>query len=158
MRIIERANELIDLESAKKMFLFLSLAFLLVIPVDGLWVYLGRPNPTRIRSAVQEKPLKKLEPEESYLNNFDRSALFGNASSGLSTPVLQASLTELTKDYRLQGVVLMDEPEAILQDARTQKTIFVKKGGALGELTVKEIKEGLVVLGYLGEEIKLEIQ
>ena len=74
------------------------------------------------------------------------------------TPVLQASLTELVKDYRLKGVILMDEPEAIIEDARTQATIILKKGERLGDLSVKEIKEGLIVLTYLGEEVKMEIK
>jgi hypothetical protein len=158
MNVVEYANDLVDLESAKKISLYLSLAFVLVIPADAFLIYFCSPKPIRIAPTVQDKPATKTEPEESYLTNFDRSAVFGNASPGLSTPALQASLTELTKDYRLQGVVLTDEPEAIIQDARTQKTVFVKIGGQLGELTVKEIKEGLIVLQYLGEEIKLEIQ
>ena len=158
MITMERVNALIDLELAKKAFLFLSVASLLVIPLDGFWIYWGRTKPAPAPLASQEKPAKKLEPQEVYLTNFDRSALFGDAPAGIGTPVLQASLAELTKDYRLQGVLLMDDPEAIIQDARTQKTIFVKKGGQLGELTVKEIKEGLIILTYLGEEIKLEIQ
>ena len=51
----------------------------------------------------------------------------------------------------------MDEPEAIVEDAKTQKSLFVKIGDPLGDLVVKEIKEGYIVLSYVGEEIRLEI-
>ena len=158
MNIITQMNLLVDLDLAKKTFLVFSIASLFMIPVDGIGVYLGGTKHNSASLVVQEKSPKKIEPQEVYLKNFDRSSLFGNASSGTGTPALQVSLTELAKDYRLQGVVLTDEPEAIIQDARTQKTIFVRLGEQLGELKVKEIKEGMVILAYLGEEIKLEIR
>ena len=158
MNPVDRVHMLVDLDLAKKMFLVLSAALLLWIPIDGISIYLGGVRTVRSRPVKREEPVKKAESREFYLSNFDRSALFGAAAMGTGAASLQASLAELTKDYRLQGVILTDEPEAIIQDARTQKTIFVKKGGQLGDLTVKEIKEGTAVLGYLGQEIKLEIQ
>ena len=65
---------------------------------------------------------------------------------------------ELVKDYRLKGVMIMGEPEAIVEDARTQKSVFVKAGEKLGDLTVKEIKEGQIVLSLAGGEVKLEMR
>lgn len=159
MNATEYVMTRMDLDLAKKSFLYIAAVSLVLIPINGLGIYLEKNKTAQRQTAIQEISPKKLEPEESYLANFDRSALFGSASAGIDgVPALQASLSELTKDYRLQGVILTDEPEAILQDAKTQKTVFIKKGGLLGELTVKEIKEGMIVLGYLGEEIKLEIQ
>ncbi len=157
MNPIERLDTAVDLDLAKKAFLFLSAASIFIMPLDALCIYLQQTKPTRLNPVSQTLP-QKSEPLESYLTHFERSALFGNASSSLGAPALRASLGELTKDYRLQGVILGAEPEAIIQNARTQKTIFVKKGGLLDELTVKEIKEGSIVLAYLGEEIRLEIQ
>ena len=52
----------------------------------------------------------------------------------------------------------MGEPEAIIEDAKTQKTLFVKAGEPLGDLTVKEVKEGVVILASSGGEISLKIQ
>jgi hypothetical protein len=158
MSIVERIHDAVDLESAKRLFFLMSVTAVLVIPIDGLWVYLGRAKSIRADTTSQDKPSRSLESEETYLTHFDSSALFGNASSDLSASTLQASLAELTKDYRLQGVVLTDVPEAIIQDARTQKTEFIKVGEKLGDLTVKDIKEGFIFLSYLGEEIKLEIK
>lgn len=158
MSLVERVNRLMDLELAKKSLLLFSAGLLILIPADGLSIYLQKTRPIQSGSPSQEKAPLKLDPEESYLTAFEGSTLFGNASLGLSAPVLQASVAELAKDYRLKGVVLADEPEAIVEDARTQKTLFVEVGGRLGELTVKEIKEGFIILAYLGEETRLDIQ
>ena len=154
-----RLETYLDLVSIKQSFFWLSAALLLFLPMNGLRLYLARPAPLfshaedpRSRNPVQAIALT------TYLAAFEKNTLFGNIAASSSAPVLRASVAELTKDYRLKGVVLAGEPEAILEDARTQKTIFVKAGGPLGDLTVKEIKEGLIVLEYLGEEIKLEIQ
>ena len=157
MSALERVYEYVDLELSKKIFLVLSVVALLAIPLDGVLVYLGHTAHGLASKHTQEKPLKKIETEEVYLANFDRNPLFGDVA-GMGSSALRASAAELIKDYRLQGVILTDEPEAIIQDARTQKTVFAKKGDRLGDLAVKEVKEGVVVLSYLNEEIKLEIQ
>ena len=158
MTLAERIDALADLDLAKKVFLVFAAVSIFLIPFDALFIYLGRVKAAPFRATSQSRPVKKLEARETYLANFDKSALFGSASAGIGTPALQASLAELAKDYRLQGVILSDDSEAIIQDARTQKTIFVKKGGQLGELTVQEIEEGRVTLVYLGQETKLEIK
>lgn len=158
MSILERINGCIDLELARKALLSLSAAALIGIPLDGAWIYFQKAKPTQVSAISQGKNIREVESRESYLAVFDRTALFGAASSSQSTPLLLGSLMEQAKDFRLKGIILGGEAEAIVEDAKTQKTVFVKIGSHLGDLTVKEIKEGLVVLNYLNEEIKLEIQ
>ena len=154
----ESLTRTIDLESAKKVFLYLSGAVLLCIPIDVFAVVLQRP-----KMPGMDKPLQKviatLEAQEVYLKVFDRSTLFGGAPITASALAPQVSLSELVKDYRLKGVVLMgDDSEAIIEDARTQRASFFKKGGRLGEIEVKEIGEGFVVLSCQTGETKLAIQ
>lgn len=158
MNAAERIRGLIDWELAKKPLLLLSVVSLIMIPADGLYIYWQRSAPLYADSVPQGPNPIKFEPEASYLAAFDRSTLFGNASSNPSAPMILASVAELTKDYRLKGVMIAHESEAIVEDARTQKTTFIKVGGRLGDLTVKEIREGVIVLAYLGQDITLEIQ
>lgn len=158
MRLTEAMVTNIDLELAKKALLILSAACLVLIPLDGVRLSLEGPKSRKTKAIVAVAPPAGLEAERSYLESFEASTLFGNGSSVASAPALQASLTELTKDYRLKGVVLTDDSEAIIEDARTQKTLFVKKGAFLGDLAVNEIGEGFIVLSYLGSEKRLEIQ
>lgn len=158
MNIVESLHSSIDMPRAKKQLLILSAVILALIPIDGLRVFVAGVKPAKPNMQAQVKPLKSIESQESYLAHFERSALFGAAGLGAGAPALQANLAEIAKDYRLQGVLISDDPEAIVQDAKTQKTMFVKKGELLGKLTVSEIKEGAIILSYMSQEFKLEIQ
>jgi hypothetical protein len=156
MNFVEKINGAVDLELGKKILIFASVAALVLIPLNGLLIQLRNIKPIRSAPVLKEAS-QEMESESSYQTAIESSALFGGVAGGLSTPALHASLAEEMKDYRLKGVVITDDPEAIIQDARTQKSIFIKKGSQLGNLTVKEINEGWIVLTYLGEELKLEI-
>ena len=96
--------------------------------------------------------------DESYHDALHNSPFFGFQTAQAALPAIQSSILELVKDFHLKGVMLTGIPEAIVQDARTQKTIFVKAGDSLGELKVKTIEEGRMVLEYFGEEKTLYIE
>ena len=93
-----------------------------------------------------------------YEKSFQGRGFLGGGENLSGLAVLKTSINELVKDYRLKGTVILSEPEAIVEDARTQKTIFVKTGQQLGELKVKEVAEGKLVLAYYGEETVLLIE
>ncbi len=149
----------IDLKLLGRCFLIGAAVNLLLIPADGFWTYFhrefaGNRMPADV-SPVQKD--KKLEPFEAYQKAFERSGLFGNVSE--AGPQFQSvPIAELAKDFRLKGVVLMDEPEAIIENAKTQSSSFVRQGQKVGELEIKTIKEGYVVLSYGKDEVRLEIQ
>ena len=157
MNFSSQIDSLVDLERAKRLFLIFAAVCLTAILPDGFYVYLQKPKEHHKNLPISKKPIL-LEPVNSYLETFDRNTLFGSSASGGSISTFQVSATELIKDYRLKGVVLGGDPEAIVEDAKTQKTLFLKTGEQLGELIVKEIKEGMIVLSYPGGEAKLEIQ
>ena len=147
----------LDLDLLKKSFLGLTAAILLILPLDllSLSFSAGKKTPLAVLPALQKTVV---EPRDHYESAFQAGGIFGSpaASSGLA--VLKSSIPERVKDYRLKGVVFMQEPEAIFEDARTQKSLFVKAGDKLGELTVKEVHEDKVVLTYYGEETVLQIE
>ncbi len=149
----------LDLPLLKKSFGILSAVMLFAIPMDFAGSsFHGKRNLVNAASSITNSSRASFtESVSSYESSFDRSGLFGKVSS--EGPVfLKSTIADLVKDYRLKGVVLLNEPEAILEDARTQKSIFLKTGDHLGELTVKEIKEGKIVLKYYGEEKELQIE
>jgi len=159
---IEQVTEnLLDLNLIRRSFFILSLTILLFIPLD--LVRLSQKEKADASTGGALSPglslgKESLEPLSVYEESLKGSRLFGFAETPSSLPAIQSSIAELTKDYRLKGVVILDEPEAIIEDARTQKSTFVKSGDKMGELTVKEIREGVVVLAYYGEEKELRIQ
>ncbi len=160
MNFVQRLDNTIDLELARKILLGLSAGVLVLIPADGIWTHLRKfpGEQMHLSNAPVQTMGKSPETLAAYQTVFEKNTLFGTVSNNSQTPALKSSIEEMTKDYRLKGVVFLGEPEAILEDAKTQKTVFVKAGQAVGDLTVKEIKEGMMVFSYLGEEIKLEVQ
>ncbi len=105
-------------------------------------------------SFIAGEPLAPLAEYEAAL---DQSVLFGAREEKANLSVLKSSINELVKDYRLKGVVVMGEPEAILVDARSDKSVFVRAGDQVGELTVLRIGDGSIVLGYFGEEKEVRV-
>lgn len=152
----ESLYERLDLHLLKRMLCFASAALIPLVFVDAIWVHLiGAKTlpPAPIRSSKIS-----IIPEDKYLEALSKGGLFGIPSSGAPSQVLKASAAELAKDYRLQGVILGADPEAIVQDVRSQKTMFVRVGEPLGELTVQDIRDGAVVLDCQGEQITLQIR
>lgn len=159
MTIAQKLTPFIDVDIAKKAFIFLSGFTLSLIPIQAVYIYHSKSPSSVTKSSLPENFDLDLEQQSTYIKTFDQGTLFGGpALAPGSSQVLLSSAADLVKDYRLLGVVLGGTAEAIVEDARTQKTNFVKVGERVGELTVKEISEGFVVLDYLNNEVKLQIQ
>lgn len=160
MNVIPLVETVLDLKLLRKSFLGISLGILAFIPVDLVMIASkGKVEPNSEPQAQADTVnASSLESLSSYESAFQKSVLFGLYHPESNLPVLQSSIAELAKDYRLKGIIILDEPEAILEDARTQKSTFVKIGDKVGELTVKEIKEGSLVLSYYGEEKEMRIE
>lgn len=155
MQLTELSNYF-DLRLLSRIFMGLSAAVLICIPVQGLLSINNRtsslPSQTEIDFSFSEQPLS------FYESAFKQSSLFGTLRNESGPVVTSATLTELTKDLRLKGVVFLDTPEAIFEDARTQKSTFVRVGDSIGELTVAEIKEGGVILTRGSEKKEMRIE
>ena len=150
----------LDLKLIRNGFFTLSLVGLLFIPLDLVRLSQKERADASVGGALpfgSSFSGSSPEPLSSYEEALKGSRIFGYADPQTSLPAIQSSIAELVKDLRLKGVVILDEAEAIIEDARTQKSAFVKTGDKVGELTVKEIKEGVVVLTYYGEEREMRI-
>ena len=153
----QRVDAWIDRPLAVKVIFLLSAISLALILPDAFFVYFRKTGPI-LKDVPISPTTTAFEPASSYLSIFNQSTLFGNGASEVSGAAQLVSISELVKDYRLKGTIQMGEPEAIIEDAKTQKTLFVKAGEPLGDLTVKEVKEGVVILATSGGEISLKIQ
>lgn len=100
--------------------------------------------------ASQDVPEKK--PFEYYKSQFLKRDLFERP---LDQVAANASV-DLTKRYKLVGIVLGDVPEAIIEDLTTRNTMFVHQGERLDAVEVKKIEEGRVIFLQEGLEIELK--
>lgn len=99
-----------------------------------------------------------LEPVEVLQEMVERRNLFDVRVGPDGNLQPKSSIHELTKDLRLKGLAVFEQPEAILEDARTGTAIFVKEGDGVGELQVKKIRPESLILSYRGEDLELRLQ
>ena len=111
----------------------------------------------RLASEADPKPFAEyaavFEARDIFESPFEKEAI---------TPVEEprpvetvAPVKDLTNDFLLVGIVIDDDPRAIIEDIQNQETLFLSVGEHLGEAVIKEIHEGRVVLDYQGNEIEL---
>lgn len=68
---------------------------------------------------------------------------------------LNAEGSEAIRDINLLGVISGDNPQAIIEDKKSQKTYYLTNGQFIGEFQVKDIREGKVSLNYKGQGFEL---
>lgn len=162
MEILSRFTDSnLDLKILRRSFIGFFVIVLFFIPIDLTlisWKARGEAISELQSQDLQMLKTQPLEPLSSYEEAFHRSGLFGLYTYASNLPVFKSSIQELMKDLRLKGIVIIDQAEAIIEDAKTQKSTFLKAGHQIGELTVKEINDGAVVLSYYGEEKEMRIQ
>lgn len=62
---------------------------------------------------------------------------------------------DLQSSYRLVGILLDHDPRAVVEDLKSQETLFLSRGQQLGEITVEDIQQGKVILTYNGQRYEL---
>jgi len=76
------------------------------------------------------------------------------AAGAIKTP--SQKMLELTQNYRLVGISWSEDPDVMIEDAKTQRTFFLKKGQTIeNDIILKDVSKDNVVLGYGGEEVEL---
>ncbi len=63
---------------------------------------------------------------------------------------------EKTKDLKLVGIAWSDNPDAMIEDTKVEKTYFVKQGDIINGVRIERIFRDKVVLTYKGEKIELK--
>jgi len=84
-------------------------------------------------------PVKKIVEED------------GTTKAGPSSAIVQA-----TESLSLVGISWSNDPDVMIEDKKSQKTYFVKRGQAVGTVKVEAIYKDKVILSYQGEEIELK--
>lgn len=92
------------------------------------------------------------KPFEYYRAQFAKRDLFERPLD----QVAASASSDLTKRYKLVGIVLGDAPEAIIEDQAAKRTMFVHPGDRLDSVEVKTIEEGRIMLLQEGLEIELK--
>lgn len=102
----------------------------------------------------------EVKPYEFYRKGIIGRQVFKNsalmAGNPGTNPVLSdVNAVDAVKDINLIGIVQNNNPQAIIEDKKTQKTYYVTKGQFAGEFQVEEIETEKVILNYKGQRLEL---
>lgn len=98
----------------------------------------------------------KQKPLEEYLQSVSGRQIFGAAASSAANPASGAS-ADLVKDINLVGIIAGDNPQAIIEDKKAQKTYYLNKGQLIGEMQLEDIQEGKIILNFNGQRFELHL-
>jgi type II secretory pathway component PulC len=111
-----------------------------------------RPAAESNVSGETEK-LSGQDPDMSYVESRD---LFEPQASSSHGKPGESSLDKL-KDISLRGIIAGDDPQAIIEDSKNQKTYFLNKGQTMNGITVRDILDGRVIIELNGEIFDLTL-
>ena len=106
------------------------------------------------KSPVEPKNITVVKDYSSYSRSVPGKTVFGQSQGGPVTPEDVGS-TDISEQVGLVGIIAGDNPQAILEDKKAQKTYYLNKGQSFNGYVVEEISENKVVLDCEGKKISL---
>jgi hypothetical protein len=131
------------------------LAASFIYPLLGLGkIKLPQVTPEKIIESKIE-PTQEIKPYEFYLEAAKGRQIFGSVSGQGAEQPASSINADLIKDINLVGIISGENPQAVIEDKKAQKTYYVTKGQFIGEFQVDDIQEGKIILNYNGQKYEL---
>ena len=89
----------------------------------------------------------------AYSNASPVKTVFGGAPAAAEDTSVTTG--DISDKLGLVGIIAGDNPQAIIEDKKAQKTYYLNKGQSFNGYTVEEISEGKVMLDHEGQKISL---
>ncbi|MEI6438070.1 MAG: hypothetical protein WCO69_04915 [Candidatus Omnitrophota bacterium] len=67
----------------------------------------------------------------------------------------RVSTAEITAKYKVVGIVMDKDPQAVIEDVKNNSTLFLSRGDALGEGRIESIRSGKVVVAFGNQKVDL---
>lgn len=99
---------------------------------------------------------EEAKPFESYLDGVRGRQIFAGAGSSVTAAMPQpAAGVNVADDISLVGIISGENPQAVVEDKKNQKTYYLSRGQLIGDLRVDDIKEGKIIVDRKGEKFEL---
>jgi len=124
-----------------------------------IYPWIGLKNfrlPKISEKSTEEKRLAKdaAKPLEEYMQSVKGRRIFSGAAIQ-GTSLINVANFDLIKDISLVGIISGENPQAVIEDKKAQKTFYVNKGQFIGEMQVEDIQEGKIIINYAGQKYEL---
>lgn len=102
------------------------------------------------------------KPYEFYGEGINARQIFASpaaeeAQGAAPAAAAAVSTEELLNNLQLLGVLSGVSPQAVVEDKKAQKTYYLSKGQAIGELVVEDIQEGKIMIKRNNERFELHL-
>ena len=99
--------------------------------------------------------LPEIKPFRYYLDGIANRQVFKIAYAGNTESFTNAAGSGSLRDFSLVGIISGDNPQAIMQENKTQKTYYLNKGQAIAEYTIEDVLPDKVILNAGGRRYEL---
>lgn len=162
LRWIERYGSIKSINQVLFILLLISLVYV------GLELVIVKPHRFQLPDSTsrdmediekrKEELASNLKPYSYYSKEIEKRELFNlwetrEPSSSAEISDLDETLTNLN----LIGIVSGTNPQAIIEEKRTNKTYFLNRGDYIGQFKLEEILPGKVILTYNGQRCELNL-
>ncbi len=136
------------------------LLYVLVAPIITEQV-VKLPQPALVGQTKKAGDLNiDIQPFDFYLKGVSGRQVFKSNSAMGNNPVTNQLLSDVNaadaaKNITLIGIIQKDNPQAIIEDKKAQKTYYLTKGQSLGEFQVESIEAEKVIINYRGQRFEL---
>jgi len=138
--------------------LFIASCIYLISSLIYPWVGLRKIRlPLPSKKPAEETPITKrvAKPFEEYLESVKGRRIFAGTAAIQDASLINVANIDLMKDISLVGIISGENPQAVIEDKKTQKTYYVTKGQFIGEMQVEDIQEGKIIINYAGQKYEL---
>ncbi len=110
-------------------------------------------------SFYSRRSISNLKELEYYLNEAKNRDIFNIVTAKQPEPKETKNIQAIAKKtsyLKLVGISWSNNPDAMIEDTRAKKTLFVKEGDLINNILVKKILRDKVILNLEGENIELK--
>src|SRR3989338_7319185 len=155
------AQKYLSFSSLKKIALIVSIVSFLYLIITFIQPILSlkeiKLSEVATDKIVEPETGPKISPKpfEFYLKGIQGRQIFSGAEpTREQAPTGEINL-DLIKNINLVGVIAGDNPQAVIEDKKAQKTYYVSKGEFVNGLQLEEIHSGKIILNYKGQRFEL---
>lgn len=134
-----------------------SLIYLIIAvlyPLVGLKISVSRPA-KHMAAEPASGQKAEIKPFEYYQEGLSGRKIFGTIETQESTGPISAAGVDIAKDIGLVGIIMGENPQAIIEDKKAAKTYYVTKGQFVQDMQIDEIQEGKIIINYKGQRYEL---
>jgi type II secretory pathway component PulC len=110
----------------------------------------------REHTVVDAQEQAGVKPFEYYIEGVSGKELFGAARGSFDQGIQSAAAgVNVADDLNLVGIISGANPQAIIEEKKSNKTYYLSRGQLIGDLRIDDIQEGRIVVERRGQKFEL---